>query len=810
MAAAGPDLVSSRLTAPASWGAFQDPSAVPAVGGAGLVGQAGGTSVGEGARAPIRSEGRMAPPGTTAADLHGNEMASAAAAPNEGRMPGAAEGRMPGTTGARTQGPSEGRMPGPTEGRMPGPTDGRMPDRFVGGNGYPGAPAAASIGQGPMPGPSEGRMPVGRIDGRVPGAFEGRMPGMYPEHGSRAFVDGGGHAVGPATSSIAQGPMPPSMATGAPQGLPPGAAPGWQMLRPPTAGYPHMFSGAPPLGGPPMFGGIPGGGGSGVPPPSVGPTAFGGAVRPPPLPAGGGLFGQGRSEGVLPPPAAPRAPSNPPGLSGAPMLDPAGGLSSAPIPDAAGAGRHHTAGARHAPPHSRAASGLSGAGRLPPAAPGAAEPRVEGHPRGRVDDERRSEAEDDRYHSGSGPPPPVHGAPPPPHGAAGGPPPASPIHVDMGVGGDDLDDHMPPDAADDLGGRMEPPAAGQDFGAGSPPPSLPRDALVATPVAGEHPVMVDGAMQTTPPPVDALVQRRAPRKRTAGEALNKPPRPQPFTLVEFPLERWQSEPSSKCAERCTSRPVRRRVRPLEHWKNEAVVYERQPGSQLPTVAAIVVAKPKLPGDEAHRRLSLESLPLPSPIRDESISPPEKVHTRLSITSGPASLPASPQTDGEADDATFQATDVSPAHSTPPQTRAPAKRLQPAPAQPAPAAGRRLSAGRAGGRSRRASGAGRGRGSSEAGRGRADARSRSPPCVGGRPSLPKAGPPKRLAPASPGRPRPSAKRSSSDSGSVARQLDFAPETTKRSSSEPRFKAELSHAVSPVSVAGSDDTISLEFF
>jgi len=37
-----------------------------------------------------------------------------------------------------------------------------------------------------------------------------------------------------------------------------------------------------------------------------------------------------------------------------------------------------------------------------------------------------------------------------------------------------------------------------------------------------------------------------------------------------------------------TRPVRQRMRPLEPWRNERVLYERKPGSLLPTVAAVVV------------------------------------------------------------------------------------------------------------------------------------------------------------------------------------------------------------------------------
>jgi len=76
------------------------------------------------------------------------------------------------------------------------------------------------------------------------------------------------------------------------------------------------------------------------------------------------------------------------------------------------------------------------------------------------------------------------------------------------------------------------------------------------------------------------------------------------------------------------RPARKVIRPLEHWRNEQLVYERRPGSQLPTVAAIVVAKPVLPSEN--------TLPALMPLQQGSPSGSPSTSPQSSIVATPPS------------------------------------------------------------------------------------------------------------------------------------------------------------------------------
>merc|ERR1719277_2899913 len=102
--------------------------------------------------------------------------------------------------------------------------------------------------------------------------------------------------------------------------------------------------------------------------------------------------------------------------------------------------------------------------------------------------------------------------------------------------------------------------------------------------------MCDQGQQTTP---DKVARNRPPRKRerTPGEHLLPPPREGNFSLVEIGMERFSSGGAAR------KRPRRRKMPPLCHWRNEGFVYERLPGSPLPTVAAVLLAAPVLPSGQ---------------------------------------------------------------------------------------------------------------------------------------------------------------------------------------------------------------------
>jgi len=126
------------------------------------------------------------------------------------------------------------------------------------------------------------------------------------------------------------------------------------------------------------------------------------------------------------------------------------------------------------------------------------------------------------------------------------------------------------------------------------------------------PAMVEQGQQTTPQN-EALVARQVgPRKRSAVEAL-RAPREGKFSLVEIDIDKWQSGTPS----------VRRRVRVLDHWRNERLIYKRDPILATPTVAAVVVAKEVLTPDRAlPERSSLGSEDLIR--RSKSSATPEKL------------------------------------------------------------------------------------------------------------------------------------------------------------------------------------------
>lgn len=93
----------------------------------------------------------------------------------------------------------------------------------------------------------------------------------------------------------------------------------------------------------------------------------------------------------------------------------------------------------------------------------------------------------------------------------------------------------------------------------------------------------DQGQQTTPDKLLTLVPRRGVPKPNWGN-MQRPLREGTFSLIEVGLDRFGSGSS-------LHRPVRHHIPPLNHWRNEQVVYERKPGSPLPTISAVVLAKP---------------------------------------------------------------------------------------------------------------------------------------------------------------------------------------------------------------------------
>jgi len=138
--------------------------------------------------------------------------------------------------------------------------------------------------------------------------------------------------------------------------------------------------------------------------------------------------------------------------------------------------------------------------------------------------------------------------------------------------------------------------AGRHFGADARGLEVP-DAFDDQPVVATPPKTLEQGQQTTPEK-GALVPRRS-RKRQAGEPL-LPERPRDFRLVQVGMDQFRSWI------RARDRPRRHHMRVLEHWRNEQVVYERLPGSALPTVAGVVLAQPLPDQSESDK----QAVPLP--------------------------------------------------------------------------------------------------------------------------------------------------------------------------------------------------------
>lgn len=69
----------------------------------------------------------------------------------------------------------------------------------------------------------------------------------------------------------------------------------------------------------------------------------------------------------------------------------------------------------------------------------------------------------------------------------------------------------------------------------------------------------------------------------------------------------------------STRPVRQRMRPLECWRNERVIYERKPGSLLPTVAAVESPLLQSPPERRAPRTRMASRPEAGDRRKEALA-----------------------------------------------------------------------------------------------------------------------------------------------------------------------------------------------
>jgi len=187
------------------------------------------------------------------------------------------------------------------------------------------------------------------------------------------------------------------------------------------------------------------------------------------------------------------------------------------------------------------------------------------------------------------------------------------------------DELHPPDGSSQLLVESEPPtveqhtiSCGTMMDMESPVvegPPVPCEAVVAS-----EPHMADQGAQTTP---DKLALVPVTRKRPLdGRDLLRAPRQEKFSLVEIGMDKLRPMRSPR------QRPARKVIRPLEHWRNEQLVYERRPGSQLPTVAAIVVAKPVLPSEN--------TLPALMPLQEGSPSGSPSTSPQSSIVATPPS------------------------------------------------------------------------------------------------------------------------------------------------------------------------------
>eukprot|EP00930_Biecheleria_cincta_P031303 TRINITY_DN2172_c0_g1_i1.p1 TRINITY_DN2172_c0_g1~~TRINITY_DN2172_c0_g1_i1.p1 ORF type:complete len:1337 (-),score=189.09 TRINITY_DN2172_c0_g1_i1:264-4274(-) len=576
--ASGPGGESAAPHPPASWGGAVPPVPPPATAPPG-VSTAPGVGPGDGAAAaaavsaataePCRSEGPLrsgseGPAGHPSAPLR----TQGDFPPERHEVPSMLNHSM------RSQGMDPSGVPPPrrSEGCMGGwPYE----DRWIGGGPhvhpdlmrrsfmYPNeVPSFSGIAPPRHPGHwGYGRFPMEShgLPGAVPHGHAGHAP--YPPpfgHGSFDGTGGACHAgIPPPSQGLAPGHFGFNGAGGACHaGIPPpsqGLAPGH--FDQPSGQMPPPAS-RPPTG--PRTEGI-------LPPPSPDARIVWQARRQD-VPASAGI-----------PPSAPMPSSGElaPGVPPPPtVLHTAGGIASAvPPPPAA----------------------LRTEGRLPPVSPQATAVAVVGPRIGTDHDDCRSGARQVEEASGgrsageeaarqAGPPSSVDAARPSVEGAgvpggsavSQGALPASPQRTDSRA-----PDLQPPSPRSPDHVRF--PSSPHDDQRGDAGYEIPQAFDSEQAMRTPPPETADQGQQTTPDK-GMLVPRRPRKKRTSGVVVQEQ-EPTNFQLVEVGLDRFRSWIHAR------DRPKRHNIRPLEHWRNEAVIYERKPGSAMPTVAGVMIACP---------------------------------------------------------------------------------------------------------------------------------------------------------------------------------------------------------------------------
>lgn len=179
-------------------------------------------------------------------------------------------------------------------------------------------------------------------------------------------------------------------------------------------------------------------------------------------------------------------------------------------------------------------------------------------------------------------------------------PPKMPIKMaDAGVGGD-----SPLMAAPTTPPAAVPLCGHEAFGGGAEDVEHP---LIITPPAAA--VTTEMGQQTTPDKLPLV-----PRTRKRPYDPLRPPRQGRYQLVEVGLEAFGAGNGAR------TRPRRHIIPPLEHWRGEQVVYERLPGSWLPTVARVVLAQNLQEPEEDEKKppmLPIEFSPEARPSPDSS-------------------------------------------------------------------------------------------------------------------------------------------------------------------------------------------------
>lgn len=157
------------------------------------------------------------------------------------------------------------------------------------------------------------------------------------------------------------------------------------------------------------------------------------------------------------------------------------------------------------------------------------------------------------------------------------------------------------------------PAVAMETGGGRAPISEDRfsrrgqefvDAKVLSPTSGAANKTESGVVAAIPPPTPL----RRQVVQSAGVAVAMVP------LTVLSVQQDASSEVDMAPERTGhARPRRCRIRPLDAWRNERLVYERVPGSLMPTVAGaeLNLAPPKVYSDRPPRQLDVTTLQVPA-------------------------------------------------------------------------------------------------------------------------------------------------------------------------------------------------------